>query len=382
MRICNYIEEGRYAGPQARITLVVEALKSYGIETHVAYSRYDSDKFSSKLAEKKIPNTPLGITRLSKEKKVFVRYILNFFPDIYKLYSFFKKNKFDIVHVNGAHQLKGPIAAKIAGIPVIWHLNDTRPLGIIQKSFSLIARFCATGFIVAGEKVYDLYLQGSPLAKKPCTEIHAPVDVTVFDPEKVDKDRRLATAEGIKIITICNISAIKGLDYYVEMAALLNKKCDRISFFVGGPVYSSQQHFFQKIKAHVNERKITNLTFLGRVDNVAAALQGADIFVFCSLAEASPTAIWEAMAMGKAIVTTDVGSVSQYIDDGISGFIVPVKDPGALSKNVQILIENPALRKKMGGAARAVAESKLNVSAAAQKHVEFYHEIVGVELKK
>jgi glycosyltransferase involved in cell wall biosynthesis len=378
MRVCNFIEEGRFGGPQARITLVAEALKQFDIETHVAYSQYDADKFCSKLAQKKIPNSPLAITRLSKEKKTFIRYILYFFPDIYKLYSLFKKNKFDIVHINGSHQLKGPLAAKLAGIPVVWHLNDTNSPTIIHKFFSIIARYCARGFIVAGERVYHYYLQGTDLVNKPFCEIHAPVDVNFFDPLIVKSDQRLAAMKGVRILTVCNISPPKGLDYFVEMASLLNQVYGNLSFFVGGPVYSSQQKYFQILKADIESKQVKNITFLGRVDNVASALQGADIFVYSSLAEASPTVIWEAMAMGKAIVTTDVGSVSQYIEDGVSGFIVPIKDPVALSEKVEVLINNPALRERMGLEARVVAKNRLDVSSAAEKHATFYQQILSV----
>lgn len=376
MRVCNFIEEGRFGGPQARITLVAEALKQYGIETYVAYSRDDADKFCDKLAQKEIPNFPLNVTRLSKEKKVFIRYILCFLTDIYNLHSLFKKNQFDIIHINGSYQLKGPLAAKMAGIPVVWHLNDTNSPNLLQKVFSVIARSCATGFIVAGKKVYNYYLRDTELAEKPFVEIHAPVDVSLFDPRTVEPDQRLVAAEGIRILTVCNIAPPKGLDYFVKMAFLLNQNYDKLSFFVGGPVYSSQQKYFKILKAYIATKEVKNLTFLGRVDNVASTLQGADIFVFSSLAEASPTVIWEAMAMGKAIVTTDVGSISQYIKDGISGFIVPVKDTSALTEKVKILIADSALRERMGREAWAVAKARLGISNAAERHANFYRQIL------
>lgn len=380
MRVCNFIEEGRYGGPQARITLVADKLRQYGVETYVAFSRYDADKFCAKLKKKKMPNLPLSITRLSKEQKTFIRYVLHLLPDIYKLYSLFRKNHFDIVHINGSYQLKGPLAAKLAGIPVVWHLNDTNSTTVIQKVFLVVARYCAVGFIVSGERVYDYYLKGTDLEKKPFCEIHAPVDVSLFDPQTVEPDQRLTTAEGLRILTICNISLPKGLDYFVDMASLLNQQYDNLSFFVGGPVYSSQQKYFQNLKTYIVTKQIKNLTFLGRVDNVNSTLQGSDIFVFSSLAEASPTVIWEAMAMGKAIVTTDIGSVSQYIEDGISGFIVPIKDPVALSKKVKMLIEDFSLRERMGREARSVAIARLDVSSATEKHAKFYNQILAASL--
>jgi len=82
------------------------------------------------------------------------------------------------------------------------------------------------------------------------------------------------------------------------------------------------------------------------------------------------------MAMGKAVVTTDVGSVTQYIEDGISGFIVPAMDSKALAAKVEELINNQTLRKEMGANAQSVAKKYLDVSIAAEKYAMFYETIL------
>ena len=88
------------------------------------------------------------------------------------------------------------------------------------------------------------------------------------------------------------------------------------------------------------------------IDDVPSFLRAADICVFTSVSEASPSTVWEAMSMGRAVVTTDVGSVSQYIRDGKSGFVVPIRDVKALAQRVELLLGNPALRRQMGTEAR------------------------------
>ena len=82
------------------------------------------------------------------------------------------------------------------------------------------------------------------------------------------------------------------------------------------------------------------------------------------------------MSMGKAVVTTNVGSVNQYIEDGKSGFIVPVKDAEALSRKVEILLNNENLRNAMGKEARKTAKKYLDISIAAKKHADFYKKIL------
>lgn len=380
IRVCNVDEEGRFGGPERRIVQVAKALKQHGVDTHVVYPKYDSEKFAQELTLSGISSLALNITRLSKEKKVLARYVFYFFVEIYRLCMFFRRHSFDLVHVNGSYQFKVALAAKLAGIPFVWHLNDTQMDAIVKKICTVIAKHCASGFIVTGKRVYEYYIRGTALEQKPFFEIQVPVDTTVFDPNHVVPDKRVNQSQGIKIVTVSGINPTKGLEYFIEMAANLLQRHNDLVFFVAGAEFSSQRKYYQYLKKLVSSTMLTdnNLIFVGMIDNVPSFLQSADIFVFTSISESGPAAVWEAMSMGKAVVTTDVGSVSQYIEDGVSGFIVPIQDSKALTEKVELLLDNPALRQKMGAEARIVAQKNLDLSLAAQKHAFFYRRILSL----
>ncbi|TLD41219.1 MAG: Glycosyltransferase [Candidatus Jettenia ecosi] len=380
IRVCNVDEEGRFGGPERRIVQVAKALKQLGVDTHVVYPRYDSEKFAQELSKAGISSSALNITRLSKEKKVFARYVFYFFVEIYRLCMFFRKHGFDLIHVNGSYQFKVALAAKLAGIPVVWHLNDTMMDAIVKKICIIIAEYCASGFIVTGKRVYEYYIRGTSLERKPYCEIQVPVDTTVFDPAVVVAENRTSLTNGRKIVTVSGINPTKGLEYFIEMATNLLQHHNDLVFFVAGAEFSSQKKYYEDLKTLVSKAMLTdnNLKFVGMVDDVPSFLKGADIFVFTSVSESGPAAVWEAMSMGKAIVTTDVGGVPQYIEDGVSGFIVPIKDARALSEKVELLLANPALRQKMGAEARSVAQKNLDVTLAAQKHASFYRRILSL----
>ncbi len=82
--------------------------------------------------------------------------------------------------------------------------------------------------------------------------------------------------------------------------------------------------------------------------------------------------VFEAMAMAKPIVSTDVGDVSQLITNGENGFVVPVRDASALAEKVTLLIESEELRKKFGSKVRQVAIDHLDIEICARRHAEFY----------
>jgi len=378
IKVCSVNEEGRFGGPERRVVEIAKALKERGIDTHVVYPAYDSERYSQELLKAGIRNTSLNITRLTLEKKVLARYIFTFFLDILRLYLFLRRHKFDLVQVNGTPQCKGALAAKMAGIPVVWVIEDTKMPFIVRKIYTLIAKYSAAGIIFVGKRVYDYYIRGSMLESKLSIEIHAPVDTSIFDPNHVVPDKRMNQIQGRKIVTVSGISPVKGLKYFIKMASELIQRYNDLAFFVAGAKLSSQKKYSRYIKKLIASTGLTsdNYFFYGIIDDVPSFLQGADIFVCTSISEASPMAVWEAMSMGKAVVTTDVGSVRQYIEDGISGFIVPVMDSKALTIKVEELLNNPALREKMGAEARLVAKKKLDVSIAADKYALFYKRVL------
>ena len=383
LRICNVDEEGRFGGPERRIVQVAVALKSFGVDTHVIYPSMDSDAFSAYIRKNEVDATKIKITRLSKEPKVLARYILFFVVEIIRLSSFIKRNQFDLVHVNGSYQFKVAIAAKLAGTKVVWHLNDTMMSGLVKRVFSFVASRCASGFIVAGKRVHDYYLKGTPLAERPCLEIHAPVDTEVFSPERCSETLRDdVVKKTITIVTVSGLNPTKGLEYFVEMAIRLHALKSNVRFKVAGAELTSHREYAAKIKNMVSESVLPEgiIDFLGLVEDVPGLLCSADVCVFTSISEASPTSVWEALSMGKAVVTTDVGSVGQYIQDGYSGFIVPVRDVNGLVQRVASLVSDQKLRSNIGCAARQLAVESLDISQAARKHVDIYRQLLNEKL--
>ena len=79
--------------------------------------------------------------------------------------------------------------------------------------------------------------------------------------------------------------------------------------------------------------------------------RGMDIFVLPSHREGFPRAAMEAAASGLAVVATDVRGCRQVVEDGVTGLLVPVRDPGRLAAAIEQLGNDPAVRAAMGAAA-------------------------------
>ncbi len=379
LKVCNVDEEGRFGGPERRILQVAVALARHGINTHVVCSTLNSETFVRNLARAKVTYSALPITRLSMERRILVRYVFRFPYEIFLLAIFFRRQRTDIVHVNGSYQFKIAIAAFISSKPIVWHLNDTRMNPLVYLIFRKLLFRLADGFIVAGQKVSEYYLDGLSLKGRPVTEIHAPVDVSVFKPSAASSD---VQKEGIVISTVSGINPDKGVEYFIRMCAAVGRIHENVKFFIAGAQLDSQKEYARSIFSLIKELDIPpdRLEFVGLVDDVPGFLDKSDICVFTSINEASPTSVWEALSMGKPVVSTDVGSVSQHIQDGVSGYVVPVKDVDAICDRVFELINNSQARIEMGKKAREVAESRLDISACAQLHSDIYQSILSSKL--
>jgi glycosyltransferase involved in cell wall biosynthesis len=85
---------------------------------------------------------------------------------------------------------------------------------------------------------------------------------------------------------------------------------------------------------------------------VAEWLRQADVFVLPSFAEGVPVALMEAMAAGVPVVATDVGGVSELVENGVTGFLVPASALDPLIRRIETLLDDPGLRHRMGLAGR------------------------------
>ncbi len=135
---------------------------------------------------------------------------------------------------------------------------------------------------------------------------------------------------------------------------------------------------WQMIQPLFNPDALANVTYAGNVDyaEISRHISRASVCVFPSYAEALPVSWMEAMAMGKAIVASNIGWASEMIKDGQEGFLVHPADHERYADKIAGLLENPALRASFGQNAREKAASHFGFEVVAAQHVEFYNSVL------
>ena len=103
--------------------------------------------------------------------------------------------------------------------------------------------------------------------------------------------------------------------------------------------------------------------YWGKLADVRPAIAAASVYVLPSYREGTPRTVLEAMAMGRAIITTDAPGCRETVVDGDNGFLVPVKSVEALVQAMARFIQAPHLSASMGQRSRILAEQKYDVHA-------------------
>lgn len=112
--------------------------------------------------------------------------------------------------------------------------------------------------------------------------------------------------------------------------------------------------------------------WLGHRDDVKQQIEKCDVFVLPSYREGVPRTLLEAASMGKPIVTTDTVGCREVVDDGVNGFLVPVKDSKTLAQRIRLLVDNKQLREQMGKVSRYKAENEFDINIVVKQYLKVY----------
>ena len=150
----------------------------------------------------------------------------------------------------------------------------------------------------------------------------------------------------------------KGIVEYIEAARLIKKLQPEVRFILLGgldpnPGGLKQSEVDRWVKEGVVE-------WPGHVD-VKPWLVQASVFVLPSYREGVPRSTQEAMAMGRAVITTDVPGCRETVEEGLNGYMVPRRDVPNLAKAMLRFVEDPSLIVIMGRESRKLAEARFNV---------------------
>ena len=114
-----------------------------------------------------------------------------------------------------------------------------------------------------------------------------------------------------------------------------------------------------------------DVEFLGRLDDVRPAIAAASVCVLPSHREGLPLFLLESMSMGRAVIATDVPGCRELVEHGVTGLLVPPRNPVALAAAMRQLAEDTELASQFGAAARARAFDRFDSRRVCEHFLSF-----------
>ena len=274
----------------------------------------------------------------------------------------------DIVHVTSAqewnpaigwfvrHRLKKPLIYTIHD--VIHHEGTPVYFRITEGLF----RNMPDGFVVLTDRSKEILTAKGIPSEKILTAPHGVYDFFT----RYTKD----IPEQQEILFFGRIEPYKGVQVLLEAARpLLDEYPDWKLRIAGGGDITPYQGLLDHPRIEVTNRFLSN-------EEVAEAMQRCAITALPYISASQSGVIPTAYAFGKAVIATNVGGIPDMVRDGETGLLVPPNDPEALRAGLRRLMEDPALRSRLGAAGKRFSQTELAWDAIAEKHLDFYQKFL------
>ena len=216
----------------------------------------------------------------------------------------------------------------------------------------------------------ELFLKYKILKKN---SIHHLVRGTGVDLKKFSCNFKGDNKQGINIVLPARMLWSKGIKEFVEAAKLLKEKYEYNVFFkLYGDIDKGNREAIPE--EYLRKIEIKNyLKWFGFYDDMVRVYRNSDIVVLPSYyKEGLPVSLMEACAMGKPIITTDSVGCKDCVDEGINGYIVPVKSITELAKAMEELILSYQDRLTMGKNSRIKAEKEFDQRRILKEYMKVF----------
>lgn len=221
-------------------------------------------------------------------------------------------------------------------------------------------------FLLISQYSKTLWQQTNSDASKRVEVIYGGVDLEKFSPD--------ADSKKDSVLFVGRLLPHKGIDYLIDAVN------NHLPLNVVGRVYSEK--YFDLLKEKSKDKNVCFETDLGD-DALVKKYRSAQVTVLPSvykncygnttnIPELLGLVALESMACGTPVIVSDVASLPELVEDGVTGFIVPPNDPKAIQEKLDYLKANPEIAKGMGMRGRKVVEQKFTWTAVVERCLKAY----------
>lgn len=299
--------------------------------------------------------------RLGLETAAFSRPLLGLLP----LRRALRAGEADLVvaHTGSAHTMAAAAAAGTR-VPLLRTRGDAR-LMRRRPGLRLLWRRTA-GFVAANRRILEQFrkLYGA-----------LPLLSGVIYEGREDPGAPRPAPEPLRVGIVGRLDPVKGHRYFILAASRLRRRFPALRFQIVGRQENVKA---EDLRRQARELGLDgSLELSGHVPDALEAMRGCHVGVIASTgSEAVSRAAVEWMSLGRPLVATSVGCLPEYVEEGASGFLVPPRDPSALSSRIERLLQEPLLRERMGREGRRRYERLFTLERFLDETEQFYGQTI------
>jgi glycosyltransferase involved in cell wall biosynthesis len=274
----------------------------------------------------------------------------NFSEGVAEVSRLIESEQIDVVFSNTSVVAGGAFAARMSGIPHVWHV-----LEMLSSDPYLNPSLPYHEFYLLLDMLSDKIIAASGSVKAEIEKFVSPSNLEVIhtvveSADETEIERRKDVVFGLpeEAFVVCfvgDLSKRKGAEDLVRSAPAVLARNPNAQFMIAGRDAENAAAIRERITQEGLEDSIHLLGFRDDAKNIMAA---SDVFVLPTLSDPLPLVVQEAMSVGTPVVATLSGGCSDMVVDGETGYLVPVMDPEALADAIVSLMDSPESRTQMG----------------------------------
>ncbi len=331
----------------------------------------------------KVFEQPMQRIRRNRSLSTLAAYGVGFLPETARFFNLIRREKIDLVHTNMEVVLQSGLAARLAGVPSVYHVRGTSfatPRLVCDAVVKAINHLSDEIIVISSAVGKIFYERG---IRDKVSVIFNSLDPTAFD--EVDAAAREALrleltggSDAPLVATVGRINPRKGLECFINAVALVASRQKDVRFaIVGDTADSSEETYLKTLREQADSLGLDGrLVFAPARRNIVELMSAIDLFVMTSINEGFGRVIIEAMAAHRPVVASEVGGIPDIIEDGITGRLVPSDQPKAFASAISELLANSDLSQRMGEAGRQRVETHFSDAAQLPSILKVYRRVL------
>ena len=295
---------------------------------------------------------------------------------IVKVARFARHKRIDLIHTNSLKaDIIGGFAARLAGIPVVWHVRDRIDDDYLPPKVVHVFRFLARivpAYVIANSEATLTTLRLAE--RRPSRAIGSGVDIASYPTPLSSTDHPMTV--GI----VGRLAPWKGQGVFLQAAAKVLLSFPSVRFVLIGGALFQETDFEHQLHALAKSLAIDHaVEFTGFVSDVPRRVMGLTVLVHASITgEPYGQVIIEGMAAGKPVIATNGGGVPEIVEDGVTGLLVPMNEVDAMADAIHLLLSKPELCLEMGRRGRQRVLDRFTIEQTARAVQQVYTEVLSV----